>query len=590
MKVNKEFYNEILRYINNINIEDLNKTWKKKEIENELLFLKKQIEDQYDFLNFVNLYDINHKSFVIIFNYFFIPYLEQDIANILKKKKFYKTYFERLKFIFDKNTFIEDFNLLKVEEIFHNFIFNEIKNIKSFSDKNVLYYKLKNINSFINFYIINIQNIVFNHIKDNSTKIIIKNKYKKLLKKLVELNDNIVKNNEVIVKLIFGGCEQTFYNLFPFYFFVILNNIIILGENHRNLNLEKNVLYYTEFVERNPFLNLTQSKEKLLKTIYVYNNVFIYMYIQNFEKNVEKLNSKEFNLINKQINENIKYFIKELILLNNTFQLNEKRIKRNYEYFNIQDKQYIEKYYMEAIKNNPEINYKTFKNLVVKYLNIIYEENCDDFFNLNFNFLIIMNFVQNFYFLIKKHSSIHYDEEFKFNKIEELITRTTTNHEKYLKNLNIPLTTNIYDLINLYRFIKISYYSNLFDNILEQIVFSIKNYNLEMFKKYLKDLKNIFLLNDTFIIYLIIDNSYILTDDIVEILNLDTIFKFIESNKFITIKLIDKISNINYKNNKILIRKIMELYPNDQEILRAFKNIGININLNILEETKKFFN
>ena len=565
--------------------------------------------------NNLNIFTLTKEEVIEIFNNIILKEFQNDIKNkklevseIIYK---YKNIIENIYQIFhlmleEKNNeiYISKIKFEEMEIAFVEFIINSLKNMETskFNSKEKFYMELKQINLLVNIYLANSYKFI-NNINCKVANLIISNKLKNIYINsfidYININKNIVDKNKILIENLYYK-HDGFKHLLPFYFYNSLFTLIYNYEfniNDINIKLKDNILNFVETFDKNPFYSINLLSDKIISTITSYfliYNEYINMNILNKNKNLIYFDNKNLTKILRLHYENIFYSLKELIGNKNIIS----NLKENYQNYS-----YITLLHCKVIVNNLKetVNFKNFDkfifyNMLNEYLKYNYGiSSNNNISSVNYPILELIDeentFIDklpfNFYFTIKfMYSILENNYHLDKNKIigipdlkefEETLLKYTKNIVRYSEETYKTQNFFNYETLNLYIFLKIGYYKEKFETILNELIYAIKFYKIKTINYLIKELEKNFLLNKSMILYFILNRKLISTEEIIETFDLENIKKLLKNNEILIIELLLNIKNKNIKENKMLINHIIELQKeiNSPYINLALRNLGL---------------
>ena len=520
--------------------------------------------------DFDNFYDLINNEIIIYYYYFLYLFKYQ--------KDFYFIYDIIINSIIDfLRNFHKDFNLMKIQKINYEIIFNN--NYFNSSDEKVY--------NFILIFIIN-----FPH-QDNENLI---NSISNYLENLSNNPDNYFIQEKFLLFLLqlFKKANDKFKNDILYYFIykilkfhihkflkIIYNNNFILVENKRNLSFQQNKITQ-EFLETN-FSNFNV-KEKFFKKDYklVVNKIFTF-----FDKEIKIIKN-----IMKNEDVYINYLKKKFHLLFKTFLkfigINYFYIENVEKFFECQFKNKNMILSLDSIKMNLLINEKKSAIKYKKIIKSLFNSNCswniNNQFNINNNegLFKLKNFLTNDLKLpfLTEILDLNYYKPKEFDN-NNLIINDINNNNNLTKFL-LPFFYNEEKIIlndkndekNFNIIIKNYIYNFNYENtisILEQLINEI---NKKLFETYNKNVINISSFMEEIIIENLFTNNYF--SNFIQ-KNVELILKIINNNSSekITISLLEEITKIiiSYKN------KVYENISPINQIISYYKKITTSYNL-----------
>ena len=489
--------------------------------------------------DFHNFYDLIYNEIIIYYYYFLYLFYNQ--------KDFYFIYDIIINSIIDflKN-FHKDFNLMKIQKINYEIIFNN--NYFNSSDEKIYNLILIFIINFPHQENENLINSISNYLENlsnNSDNYFIQEKFLLFLLQLFKIANEKFKN-DILYYFIYKILK---FHIHKFLKIIYYNNFILV-ENKRNLLFQQNKITQ-EFLETN-FSNFN-IKEKFFNRNYklVVNKIFTF-----FDKEIKIIKN-----IMKNEDVFINFLKKKFFILFKTFL---KFININYFYL-----EQIEKFFecqfknknmilnLDSIKMNLLINEKKISKKYKKIIKSLFNSNCS--WNIN--------------------------NQFNINNNEGLFKM-----KNFLTNdLKLPFLTEILDL---------NYYKpNEFDNNNNNLIFNdIKNYNLTKFllpffyneEKIIlnekNDEKNYNIINKNYIYNYNYENTISILEELINEIN-KKLFEQYNKNVININNFMEEIINQNLFTNNFFSEFISQ---NVELILKIISNNSSEkIKISLLEEITK---
>ena len=521
--------------------------------------------------DFNNFYDLIYNEIIIYYYYFLYLFYNQ--------KDFYFIYDIIINSIIDflKN-FHKDFNLMKIQKINYEIIFNN--NYFNSSDEKIYNLILIFIINFPHQENENLINSISNYLENlsnNSDNYFIQEKFLLFLLQLFKIANEKFKN-DILYYFIYKILK---FHIHKFLKIIYYNNFILV-ENKRNLLFQQNKITQ-EFLETN-FSNFN-IKEKFFNRNYklVVNKIFTF-----FDKEIKIIKN-----IMKNEDVFINYLKKKFFILFKTFL---KFININYFYL-----EQIEKFFecqfknknmilnLDSIKMNLLINEKKISKKYKKIIKSLFNSNCswniNNQFNINNNegLFKMKNFLTNDLKLpflteildlnyYKPNEFDNNNNNLIFNDIKnynltKFLLPFFYNEEKII--LNEKNDEKNYNIINKNYIYNFNYENTI--SILEELINEI---NKKLFEQYNKNVINI----NNFMEEIINQNlftNYLFSEFISQ--NVELILKIISNNSSekIKISLLEEITKIiiNYKN------KVYENNSSINQIISHYKKITTSNNL-----------
>ena len=521
--------------------------------------------------DFHNFYDLIYNEIIIYYYYFLYLFYNQ--------KDFYFIYDIIINSIIDflKN-FHKDFNLMKIQKINYEIIFNN--NYFNSSDEKIYNLILIFIINFPHQENENLINSISNYLENlsnNSDNYFIQEKFLLFLLQLFKIANEKFKN-DILYYFIYKILK---FHIHKFLKIIYYNNFILV-ENKRNLLFQQNKITQ-EFLETN-FSNFN-IKEKFFNRNYklVVNKIFTF-----FDKEIKIIKN-----IMKNEDVFINYLKKKFFILFKTFL---KFININYFYL-----EQIEKFFecqfknknmilnLDSIKMNLLINEKKISKKYKKIIKSLFNSNCswniNNQFNINNNegLFKMKNFLTNDLKLpflteildlnyYKPNEFDNNNNNLIFNDIKnynltKFLLPFFYNEEKII--LNEKNDEKNYNIINKNYIYNFNYENTI--SILEELINEI---NKKLFEQYNKNVINI----NNFMEEIINQNlftNYLFSEFISQ--NVELILKIISNNSSekIKISLLEEITKIiiNYKN------KVYENNSSINQIISHYKKITTSNNL-----------